>query len=133
MGNQRWFAGAMDDIRIYDHVIPVSEIPTIMDDIPVGIALEPRSKDEQTDVYRDTHLGWKPGEFAVKHDIYLGTVWEDVNDATVANPLGLLVGEGIETTTFDPGRLEFETTYYWRVDEINRPPDPTVYGKQVHS
>ncbi len=31
-------------------------------------------------------------------------------------------------TTFDPaGLLEFGRTYYWRVDEVNAPPDTTIY------
>jgi hypothetical protein len=32
-----------------------------------------------------------------------------------------------------PQRLDFETTYYWRVDEVNAPPDSTVHQGRVWS
>ena len=39
---------------------------------------------------------------------------------TVANA----VSKGQKETSFDPaGLLEYGKTYYWRVDEVNAPPD----------
>ncbi len=38
-----------------------------------------------TDVPRDVILSWRPGKFAATHDVYLGTIFDDVNDATTAS------------------------------------------------
>ena len=53
--------------------------------------------------------------------MYLGTVFDDVNDAGRDNdPNSVLVSRNqTETTYKPPGLLEFGQTYYWRVDEFN--------------
>jgi len=91
----------------------------------------PNPVDEQSDVLRDSQLNWAPGDFAVKHDVYFGAVYEDVNDADQANPMDALVSPEQDATTFDPGRLDFGQTYYWRVDEVNGAPDRTVFKGEV--
>jgi len=104
----------------------------------VGIPTTPAAYDnspayEATDVYRDAVLSWSPVETAVTRDVYFGTVFDDVNDATRDNPRGVLVSQDQTATTFDPGRLEFNQTYYWRVDEVNGAPDYTVFKGYVWS
>jgi hypothetical protein len=48
--------------------------------------------------------------------------------------MGVLVSQALSATTYDPvGRLDFETTYYWRVDEVNAAPDNTVFKGAVWS
>ncbi|MBN2180852.1 MAG: discoidin domain-containing protein [Sedimentisphaerales bacterium] len=74
-------------------------------------------ENEATDVLRDVVLGWTPAEFASSHDVYLGTVFKDVNEADAGSPL--LVGPGQDANSYDAGRLEFGQTYYWRIDEVN--------------
>ena len=78
-------------------------------------------------------LSWTPGEFAVTHDVYFGTSFSSVSDASIANPLDVLVGKGQDASTFDPAKLDFGTTYFWRVDEVNGAPDNTVYKGDVWS
>ena len=41
------------------------------------------------DVPIDTDLHWKSDELVVKHDVYFGTSFEDVNNADITNPLTL--------------------------------------------
>ncbi|MHC4517760.1 MAG: hypothetical protein ACYTAS_04160, partial [Planctomycetota bacterium] len=89
--------------------------------------------DAATDVPRDVVLGWDAGEFAATHDVYLGMSFDDVNDASRANPMDLLLSQGQTETTFDAGRLEFGQTYYWRIDEVNAAPDNTIYKGGVWS
>jgi len=67
-------------------------------------------------------LTWKPGPFAVTHDVYIGDNYEDVNNGTEDTFTGnqatdtLIVGfPGFPV----PGGLVPGTTYYWRVDEVN--------------
>jgi F5/8 type C domain-containing protein/uncharacterized protein DUF1349/glycosyl hydrolase family 115 len=90
--------------------------------------------DTAVDVPRDVVLGWTPGESAAAHDVYFGTVFEDVNMASRSNPLGVLVSQGQDAESFElPGVLEFAQTYYWRVDEVNAAPDSMVFPGGVWS
>jgi len=81
-------------------------------------ARAPSPQDAATDVPRDLIVSWTPGEGASAHDVYLGTSFEDVNNASRSNPMDLLLSEGQVATTFDVGRLEFSQTYFWRIDEV---------------
>ncbi len=131
--NEFW-NGLIDDVRLFDHALTPEEVLTVMAGTEPGLATDPMPDDEATDVARDVALGWTPGEFAATHDVYFGTVWDDVNDAGRANPLGVLVSQGQSGATYDPpGRLEFEQTYYWRVDEVNAAPDNVTFKGDVWS
>jgi len=99
---------------------------TILGDFK-AYAKKPFPADEQADVLRDVVLSWTPGEFAVGRDVYLGTEFEDVNNATTPT------APGLDVNSFDPGRLEFGKEYYWRVDEVNGTPDKTVFKGDVWS
>ena len=95
-------------------------------------ASAPDPADGATDVSREAVLEWSPGEFAHTHDVYFGTVFEDVDNADRAHPLGVLVSQGQSATTYDPpGRLDFDQTYYWRIDEVNAPPDSSIHKGEV--
>jgi len=120
-----WGWLAVDEIRI-TNAVDLGNRP--------GLAGEPVPADEATDVRLDTVLSWTQGEFAMTHDVYLGTSFEDVNTASRQSPMDVLVSRGQEGATYESaGLLEFGTTYYWRVDEINAPPDSTVYKGNVWS
>jgi hypothetical protein len=80
----------------------------------------PGPANQTTEVHRDAVLSWKAGDRADKHNVYFGTVFDDVNEASIADPRGVLISENQDDTTYDPaGLLEFGQTYYWRVDEFN--------------
>ncbi len=126
-----YFNGMIDDLRIYDHALNDLEILDAMDGRgpQVTRAGSPFPEDELTDVPRDVFLSWKPGDFADSHNLYLGTSFEDVNAADTSSPL--LVGPGLDANAFNPGRLEFGKTYYWRIDEVNAPPDTTIFKGHI--
>jgi len=63
-------------------------------------------------------LTWSPGEAAASHEVYFGTDKEVVRDADTSSP-EYKGTRDLGAETYDPGKLEWETTYYWRVDEIN--------------
>ena len=67
-------------------------------------------------------LGWKPGDFAVSHDIYVGENYDEVNEGAE----GMFVGNQVDTFIVlgfpgfpYPDGLVSGTTYYWRIDEVN--------------
>jgi len=99
-------------------------------------ATTPNPANETQDVIRDVILSWTPGEFADKHDIYIGTDFNDVYSATPTDdPAGVYLGR-VESNFYpDAGalRLDFNQTYYWRIDEVNAPPDSTVFKGPVWS
>ena len=65
-------------------------------------------------------LSWSSGMNAVAHDVYFGTDFNDVNEATINNSLGVLISQGQENTNYAPGTLGYNRTYYWRVDEVDQ-------------
>jgi hypothetical protein len=75
----------------------------------------------------DTYLSWSPGCIAASHDVYLGTDFDDVNNATVMSPE--YKGQQ-EPNTYNPGELASNTAYYWRIDEVN---DPNIWKGDVWS
>jgi hypothetical protein len=130
--NSRLFNGMIDDVRIYNHILSEVEIQEILKQ-EQGVAGTPWPAETATDVLLDVTLSWQPGAFAHQHTVYLGTHYEDVNDADVRNPLGVLVSQGQDANSFDPGQLELDTTYYWRIDEANGAPDYFVHKGNVWS
>ena len=118
--SNQYFNGILDDVQLYHRALADGEITKIMrglTDQSLAQNLSPAVA--ATDVPRDVVLSWEAGQFAGTHDIYLGTSFEDVNDADRTNPMGVLLSQGQTDTMLDSGRLEFGQTYYWRVDEVN--------------
>lgn len=63
-------------------------------------------------------LRWRAGDAAKSHDVYLG---EDANAVGAATPADAAIYKGNQAdASFDPGPLEGDKTYYWRVDEVNQ-------------
>ncbi len=125
----RHFVGMMDEVRIYNRALTPEEIQQAMEGAPPGVASDPKPDDEAIDVPRDVTLSWAPGEFAPAvdgHIVYLSANLNDVNNSIG----GVRQSAGSYSP---PQRLDFETTYYWRVDEVNGPPDFTVYQGDVWS
>ena len=101
---------------------------------PQPESYSPQPANSKTEVPRDVVLGWKAGTYADTHDVYFGTAFADVNEASIANWQTALLRQGHDDTTYVlPDPLEFGQTYYWRVDEVNAPPDSTVYKGDVWS
>ena len=130
----RPFFGLIDDVALYSRVLTAEEIPSIMEGLSRTVASSPQPSDEADDVVRSVVLEWSPGDDAATHNIYLSSVFEDVNSADAADTLGVLASQAQEETTYAPQNvLEFGQTYYWRVDEVNAAPDNTVFRGDVWS
>jgi hypothetical protein len=122
-GNYRVFHGTLDEICIYGLSLSEQEIQTVMAGgvIQSGAASLPKPGNQAVEVRQDAVLSWMAGDFAVTHDVYLGTVFDDVNDASRDNdPNSILVSQSQEGIAYEPpDLLKFGQTYYWRVDEFN--------------
>ena len=132
-GDGRFYVGLMDDVAIFDHALTEAEIQDIMQGFNLELAGNPLPADAVVDLLRDVTLSWEPGEFAVKHDVYFGTTFADVNTADRDNPLNVLVSQGQNANSYDAGVLALGQTYYWRVDEVNGAPDNTIFKGEVWS
>jgi hypothetical protein len=133
------FDGFIDEVALFNMALEADDIQTIMDrglaeiaGDPV-VAFDPLPANGQTDVHRDSVLSWTAGVFADTHNVYFGTSFNDVSGASTLDPRGALVREGLIGSSFDVGRLTFGQTYYWRVDEVNAPPDSTVFKGDIWS
>ncbi|MHC4542657.1 MAG: LamG-like jellyroll fold domain-containing protein, partial [Planctomycetota bacterium] len=128
--NTEIFSGDLDDARIYSRALSAADVKQLLEWTGIaGKAYAPEPAEGQTDVPRDAVLSWTPGEFAAAvngHTVYLSESFSDVNDG--------VGGITHSATSYAPAqRLDFETTYYWRVDEVNAPPDSTVFEGNIWS
>jgi len=81
----------------------------------LGKAGGPSPADGAIDVPRDVALNWTPGVFVAPvngHKVYFSGNFDDVK-----NGVGAITQSANSYAL--PQRLDFGTTYYWRVDEVN--------------
>jgi len=68
------------------------------------------------------NLSWRPGSFAVTHDVYFGESFDAVNEGAegtfVGNQGAAFLVIGFPGFPYPDGLVP-GTTYYWRVDEVN--------------
>ena len=126
IGNNRWsqfYEGMIDDVRVYDTILTEVEIQAAMQGGKgFPFALGPNPADGGLHEATWVSLSWRPGDFAVSHDVYLGDNFDDVNNGAADTFRG---NQG--ATNFIAGFVGFPypdglvpgTTYYWRIDEVN--------------
>jgi Concanavalin A-like lectin/glucanases superfamily/F5/8 type C domain len=126
----------VDEVWISNKALSADEVSAVMQGQwrpDLYLASNPSPEDQATEVLRDTILRWTAGVTAQDHHVYLGTDSDDVNEASLTDTLGLPVAESTSSSQFDPGRLDFSTDYFWRVDEVNGAPDFTAFKGKVWS
>jgi hypothetical protein len=129
-----YYKGDVDDLRIYDRALSADEVMNMMQGGPgFGVANAPNPANKATGALPDGLLSWKAGQLAQTHDVYFGTDFNSVANATIDNPLGVMVSPGQTTTTFPIADLMYLKTYYWRVDEVGPAPDFAVIKGNVWS
>ncbi|MBN2314676.1 MAG: fibronectin type III domain-containing protein [Sedimentisphaerales bacterium] len=79
--------------------------------IPPKTAYNPDPADGADSVAADKRLSWTPGLGAKLHTVYFGKDFETIANATGGVPSG--------PATYNPGSLEQEKVYYWRIDEFD--------------
>jgi len=129
------FVGSIDEVRIFDHVLTVDEIQTIMiGEFPT--AYKPNPADGAFLPQTWVSLSWGLGSAAASHDVYFGDNFDDVNDGTGD------AFRGNQTMDFFivgftgypyPDGLVFGMTYYWRIDEVNEAHPDSPWRGEVWS
>ncbi len=83
-----------------------------------GAVGSPQPANGAVDVMQSPVLTWIPGVFADTHQVYFGTDAEAVKNADTSSPE--YKGSGnLGSESFNASSLEWNTTYYWRIDEAN--------------
>jgi len=116
-----YFQGVIDEVWILNVALTQVELGGFVGKVwPFAFGPTPKEGALNNDTW--TNLSWKPGGFAVSHDVYFGDNFEDVNSGAEGT------FQGNQTTTeFIVGFPGFPfpeglvpgTTYYWRIDEVN--------------
>ena len=83
-----------------------------------GTAANPYPAKGAVDTSPTPVLKWTPGSLAASHEVYFGADADGVKNAGKTSPEYKGTRE-LGEETYDAGRLDLETTYYWRIDEVN--------------
>jgi hypothetical protein len=102
--NDRTQGNALYDTLHVDHMYIDGGAPPTE---PPEPATNPDPADGATSVTTTPTLTWSAGARAESHEVYFGTT-----------PTPPFQGNQTETS-FSPGTLQLDTTYYWRIDEVN--------------
>jgi len=70
------------------------------------------------DIEHTPVLTWSPGFYAASHQVYFGTDKEVVRNADTSSPEYKGTGD-LGSESYEPEKLEWNITYYWRIDEVN--------------
>jgi len=115
--------GRIDELRILDIALTPSGFlyPRATNPSPAdGVGgVDPNDPNEPDDP--NVTLSWTPWADADEHDLYFGTDYISVRDAQVGDdPNQVYVDRlGVDTNSYDMNGLDYATTYYWRIDEID--------------
>jgi hypothetical protein len=126
-----YMMGSVDEFRIYGTALTDGEVLDSFNAGPdaaivIVEATKPEPKSGASDLPRWAMLSWESGAYGDTHDVYFGTSLEDVTSGDAS----VLVSEGQADTFYDATGLDYGTTYYWRIDEVNAV-DMTVYPGRV--
>jgi hypothetical protein len=83
-----------------------------------GAVTGPNPADGAVDVKPSQTLSWVAGAVAASHEVYLGVDADAVKNATKSSP-EYKGAKALGEESYVPGKLIFNTTYYWRIDEVN--------------
>ena len=83
-----------------------------------GAVGSPEPANGAVDVAQAPVLTWSHGVYADSHQVYFGTDKDAVKNTDTSSPE--YKGSGnFGSESYDAGKLEWNTTYYWRIDEVN--------------
>jgi len=127
----RYYAGLLDDVRVYDYVLSPDDIAiTMRGDVRLAWGPKPMS-DSILSIDEVTAISWSPGDNAAQHDVYLGTDRDAVADANSSDTTGIYRGRQGATFYTPPEGIQWDQSHYWRIDEYNT--DATITKGRIWS
>jgi hypothetical protein len=99
----------------------------------VGAVGSPNPANGAVDVKHTPILTWTPGVYAASHQVYFGNDQEAVRSADTGSPEYKGTGD-LGSESYEPAKLLWNTTYYWRIDEANNvnPDSPWRHPLELH-
>ncbi len=83
-----------------------------------GAVGNPNPGNGAVDVKQTQIITFSPSVFAASHQVYFGADKDAVKNADTGSP-EYKGTRDLGAESYDPGMLEWDTTYYWRIDEVN--------------
>jgi hypothetical protein len=83
-----------------------------------GAVANPIPSNGAVDVKQTPTLTWSPSVYAASHEVYFGADKDAVKNADASSP-EYKGTRALGSETYDPGMLDWNSTYYWRIDETN--------------
>ncbi|MBL7145647.1 MAG: LamG domain-containing protein, partial [Phycisphaerae bacterium] len=118
------YTGMVDDLRIYNHVMSEGDVRASMENQGGAIVKAYGADPSSGTLHEDTwiSLGWRAGDFAASHDVYIGDNFDAVSEGAegtfIGNQAATFIVAGFPGFAFPDGLVP-GTTYYWRIDEVN--------------
>ncbi|OHB57674.1 MAG: hypothetical protein A2173_04650 [Planctomycetes bacterium RBG_13_44_8b] len=110
---ENFFAGTIDDVRIYSYPLSQEEI----DELGAVIATKPQPTDGAiVSSEGPAKLSWKPSIGAVSHKLYLGA---DKEHFSVDGFAAKRAEVDISALSKAMPAIQKDKTYYWRVDDVH--------------
>ena len=118
--------GAVAELRWSSPRTPKQFVPQAALSLPVRTH-NPKPLNGIVGVKLTDALDWMAGDHAASHEVYFGTDREAVRNADKASP-EYQGTKALGDESYDVGKLAWDTTYFWRVDEVNdvNPDSPWV-------
>jgi len=104
--------------RVDEFTGPATQKGQVWSFTTLGAVGSPKPAFGETNVSHTRKLSWLPGDDAASHQVYFGTDKAAVRNAGAASP-EYKGAKQLGDEKYDPGLLEWNTTYYWRIDEVN--------------
>jgi len=83
-----------------------------------GAVGNPNPANGAVDIKQTQIITFSPSIFAASHQVYFGADKDAVKNANTGSP-EYKGTRDLGSESYDPGILEWDTTYYWRIDEVN--------------
>ncbi|MBN1806960.1 MAG: hypothetical protein JW837_17060 [Sedimentisphaerales bacterium] len=122
-GTKTFKPGAIEPAKVYYwRVDEFDAITTYKGDVwsftTVGAVGSPNPTYDAKDVKHNQILRWVAGDQAASHQVYFGTNKDAVRNADTGSP-EYKGTRNLGDESYDPGLMEWDTAYYWRIDEVN--------------
>ncbi|UCG49887.1 MAG: discoidin domain-containing protein [Phycisphaerales bacterium] len=92
----------------------------------------PSPEDQATAVPIDVVLSWRAGSEAASHELYFGPDEQGVSDGSGGPLVSLPASKGCDAS-YNISSLNLDTTYYWKIVEVNNAAEPNAWQSDVWS